>query len=223
MKRRARQELLDTDSGSAAEIAASLRDLCWFNRWFGGLPTVRQLLRDAHQQTGKSQLSVLEIASGEGFVCAEMRRDFRRSGVELRFTLLDRRTSHLPKNGAMLKISAEALRLPFADNSFDFVSCSLFVHHLPPAEVVVFVREALRVARYGLLIHDLIRDPVHLAFAYAGLPLYRSRITRNDAPASVWQAYTIEEMTNMLREAGARDIQVRTRFLYRMGVIAWKR
>src|SRR5690242_6214388 len=101
MKRRARQELLDTDSGTPAQIAASIRDLRWFNRWFGGLPTVRQLLRDAHQQTGKAQLSILDIASGDGFICTEMQRVFHRSGVALHITFLDRCSSHLPRIGNM--------------------------------------------------------------------------------------------------------------------------
>jgi hypothetical protein len=61
-----------------------------------------------------------------------------------------------------------------------------------------------------------------LALAYAGFPLYQSRITRNDAPASVRQAYTVDEMRAMLRETGARSIEINTCFLYRMGVIVWK-
>ena len=91
----------------------------------------------------------------------------------------------------------DALSAPFADSSFDLVSCSLFVHHLSPEVVVEFAREALRVCRLAVLVNDLVRHPLHLALAYAGAPLYRSRITRNDAPASVKQAYTVEEMSEL--------------------------
>jgi hypothetical protein len=61
-----------------------------------------------------------------------------------------------------------------------------------------------------------------LALAYAGVPIYRSRITRNDAPASVKQAYTIEEMSEFFRSAGATKVETQKHFLFRMGVIAWK-
>src|SRR5947199_5866128 len=37
------------------------------------------------------------------------------------------------------------------------------------------------------LINDLVRSWLHLAFVYTGMPLYRSRLTRHDAPASVRQ------------------------------------
>jgi hypothetical protein len=80
----------------------------------------------------------------------------------------------------------------------------------------------LRIARHAFLINDLIRDPIHLALAYAGFPLYRSRITRNDAPASVQQAYSVKEMRDLLVESGAASMAITTGFLYRMGIIVWK-
>ena len=85
-----------------------------------------------------------------------------------------------------------------------------------------FVRDGLRVSRHAFVMNDLIRDPIHLALSYAGFPLYRSRITRNDAPASVRQAYTVKEMRGLLIESGAASIEMTTCFLYRMGVILWK-
>jgi hypothetical protein len=54
------------------------------------------------------------------------------------------------------------------------------------------------------------------------MPLYRSRLTRHDAPASVKQAYTIKEMREMLLKGGATKVEVQTHYLFRMGAIAWK-
>jgi ubiquinone/menaquinone biosynthesis C-methylase UbiE len=140
--------------------------------------------------------------------------------VDLKITLLDRSRIHL--NGGSRAVAGDALKIPFADGSVDLVSCNLFVHHLGPEDVQAFVREALRVSRIALLINDLVRDPVHLFLAYAGFPLYRSRITRNDAPASVRQAYTVREMRELLGPL-TRQLDISRHYLYRMGVIAWKR
>ncbi len=222
MQRRPTPELLDTDSGTPKEISDSLSDLRWFNRWFGGIATSRKLLSRVTRQTGKTEFSWLEVAGGDGFVPNTLRKEFERSGIRLRITLLDRAFSHLPKNGTMPKIAADALSLPFRDSAFDLVSCSLFVHHLSPEQATEFFREALRVCRVAFLVNDLIRHPLHLALAYAGVPLYRSRITRNDAPASVWQAYTIPEMRRILHLAGPASVEAQQHYLFRMGVIAWK-
>jgi SAM-dependent methyltransferase len=223
MKRRPATELLDSDAGTLAEVAGSLRDLRWFNRWFGGVSTVRDLIQAAVCGSSERELSVLDVAAGEGYLARRLRQEFQHKGVRLQFALLDRSSTHLPPNGTIPKIAGEALHLPFQHASFDFVLTSLFVHHLAPDDAVSFAKEALRVCRSAVLVHDLIRHPLHLVLAYAGVPLYRSRITRNDAPASVWQAYTVDEMRGFFQQAGAVDVEVRTHYLYRMGVIAWKK
>lgn len=224
MRRRPTRELLDTDSGSAAEVAAALRDLRWFNRWFGGIATTRELIQTVAGRMQQTEMSLVEVASGESFVLQQSERELQQQpGIRLRVTLLDRAATHFPKNGSVAKAAGDALCLPFRDSAFDVVSCSLFAHHLSPEQVVAFAREALRVCRKALLVHDLVRHPLHLAWAYAGLPFYRSRLTRNDAPASVRQAYTVEEMRELCEQGGAVRVEVRRHFLFRMGVIAWKK
>ena len=222
MRRRPTNELLDSDAGTPLEVAGSLRDLRWFNRWFGGVATVRHLFQSVIAGGSGQELSVLDVACGEAYLARRMHEEFGHQGVRLQFALLDRSTTHLPPNGTMPKIAGEALHLPFQPASFDFVLTSLFVHHLTPDDAVGFAQEALRVCRSAVLVHDLIRHPLHLMLAYAGAPFYRSRITRNDAPASVWQAYTAEEMRGFFQQAGAADVEIRTHYLYRMGVIARK-
>jgi ubiquinone/menaquinone biosynthesis C-methylase UbiE len=222
MERRPTHELLDSDCGTATEIAESLLDLRWLNRWFGGLATSQQMMENVVRETRRNSFRLLEVASGEGFVPQLLTSKFERSGIQLDFTLLDRLLTHLPKNGSMAKLVGDAFQLPFPDAAFDLVASSLFLHHLAPEDIVLFVKEALRVCRVAVLVNDLIRHPLHLALAYAGRPLYRSRITRNDAPASVWQAYTVEEMKAFLEGAGCSRVEVRRHYLYRMGLIAWK-
>jgi hypothetical protein len=98
----------------------------------------------------------------------------------------------------------------------------LFVHHLEPDDIVRFVNEGLRVCRKAVVINDVVRDPVHLALVYLSLPLYRSRFTHHDAPASVKRAYTIAEMREMLGKTSAARVEIARHPLYRMGAIAWK-
>jgi ubiquinone/menaquinone biosynthesis C-methylase UbiE len=222
MKRRATRELLDTDSGTPAEVEGSLRDLQSFNQRLGGVSTTRDLIRTISRRTGKTNFSLLEIAAGTGFVPMQARRDLGSDRIDLNVTLLDRAPTHLPRNGSAYKVAADALNIPFSDSAFDLVSCTLFLHHLAPEEVVAFARESLRVSRVAVVVNDLVRHPLHLALAYTGVPIYRSRITRNDAPASVKQAYTIEEMSGFFRKARAGKVDTQRHFLFRMGVIAWK-
>ncbi|MGE5204885.1 MAG: methyltransferase domain-containing protein [Chlamydiota bacterium] len=220
MRRVVIPELLDTDAGTPAEIRGSLRDLRFFNARFGGVNTTTHLIGHIARRTGTRSLSLLEVAAGSGYVAGRTRSRLRRHGIELQPVLLDRSPAHL--NGSGRAVVADARALPFADSSFDLVGSNLFVHHLEPEEVIRFVREALRVCRRAVLINDLIRHPLHLFLVYAGLPLYRSRLTRHDAPASVRRAYTVDEMHDLLARAGAARLEFSRHYLFRMGVIVWK-
>jgi ubiquinone/menaquinone biosynthesis C-methylase UbiE len=219
MRRQPSLELLDRDAGTPQEIAASLRDLQMFNQFFGGVRTSEALVRRAASKAGARELSLLEVAAGSGYVPDQVRRRLQPS-FNLKTTFLDRSRMHLNGNGR--SIAADALALPFEDSSFDLASCNLFVHHLAPVELQQFAREALRVCRVAFLINDVIRHPVHLALTYAGFPLYRSRITRNDAPASVRQGYTPSELLELLSPLGISRVEMSRHYLYRMGVIVWK-
>ena len=221
MRRQIIPELLDDDLGTPAEVAASLVDLRHINEWFGGARTTVTLLAQVAEASGSRELSLLEVGSGAGHVPTEARRRLRQQGRELRITLLDRMWSHLPTDGTQA-VAGDALRLPFGEDAFDVVSCTLFAHHLEPVELRAFVGEALRVCRRAVLINDLIRSRMHLCLVYAGLPLFRSRLTWHDAPASVRRAYTCEEMAGILRGVPASEITVSRHYLYRMGVLVWK-
>lgn len=222
MERVSRPEILDTDECPASETAKSLRDLCRINRWFGGVSTTRNLFERVCAATGKKHLSVLEVAAGFGEVPKNAAQQLARKGIQLEITMLDRLSSHLlPGNHSVV---ADALALPFPDSSYDIVSCSLFCHHLEPPDLQRFAGESLRVSRYALLINDLIRHPLHLALVYAGFPLMRSHVSRVDGVASVRRAYEPEEMREILSsEDLAANIEISSHYLFRMGVIVWKR
>jgi ubiquinone/menaquinone biosynthesis C-methylase UbiE len=221
MQRKVIPELLDDDLGTPSEIAASLVDLRHINDWFGGTLTTSALLRQVSEESGQRDLSLLEVGAGSGDVPMSVRRTFEKDGRRLQVTLLDRMWSHLPGD-RVASVAGDALQLPFRDNAFDVVSSSLFAHHLEAEELRQFAREGLRVCRRAVLINDLIRSPLHLALVYAGLPLFRSRITWHDAPASVRRAYTRQEMRLMLQGLPAERITISRRYLYRMGVLLWK-
>ncbi len=221
MQRKVIAEMLDDDEGSPAEVAASLIDLKHINHWFGGTRTTIDLLGRVACDANSRQLSLLEVGCGAGDVPFAARRVLARLGTELSVTLLDRMWSHLPANGTAA-VSGDALKLPFCDDAFDVVSCSLLAHHFAPDELQHFACEALRVCRRAVLINDLIRSRLHLALVYAGLPLFRSPITWHDAPASVRRAYTRNEMRHMLEGLSVRKIEISRHCLYRMGVLLWK-
>ena len=220
MKRIVVEELIDTGEGTTDEAVASLTDMKMFNRYFGGVRTMTSLLYRVATEKKVSSLSWLDVAGGLGGLIEHTSAALAKKNVVTKPVLLDRVETHL--NRRYTCVCADALSLPFRDNSFDVVGSCLFVHHLNPDQVVAFINEAMRVARYAVLINDLIRHPLHLAIAWSGIPIYRSRLTRHDAPVSVRRAYTVEEIKSLLSNSTAYMVDIQEFYLYRMGAIVWK-
>ncbi len=219
MKRHVIQELLDSDTGSAAQIQQSLADLRRINRWFGGSRVMRKLVTAARTSDAKT-VTYLDVAGASGDIAASLARNRSHDDFTFLPTVLDRSLAHRPR--ALPFVCGDALHLPFKNGCFDFVGCSLFAHHLEPREIVQFVNEGLRVSRVGVLINDLRRSVISLALVYAGFPLFRSPITRHDAPASVRRSYTLAEMSAILKNTQAVRWEARRFYLFRMGLIVWK-
>jgi len=222
MQRVNTQEILDSEACPPGEVEISLRDLCRINRWFGGVATTRSLIERVASTAGMKHFSVLEVASGFGEVPKAAGEQLKHRGITLDILCLDRLHSHLRNGNGSCSVVADALALPFADGAFDLVSCSLFAHHLEPADLAQFAAEASRVSRCAVLINDLVRHPMHLALVYAAFPLMRSYVSRVDGLASVRRAYVPDEIQQMLSNGSGRKVEISRHFLFRMGVILWK-
>jgi|SRR5580700_9830758 hypothetical protein len=224
-------EILDSDACSPADVAATLQDLGRVNRWFGGVATTQKMVERVAQASRSKHFSLLEVAAGSGEVPELVRQKLARRGITLDVSLLDRARSHLPStanhSGRNAGVVADALAMPFADGAFDLISCSLFAHHLDEQQLAQFVREGLRVSRRALLINDLIRHPLHLALAFAGFPLMRSRVAWLDGLTSVRRSYVPDEIRILVASAVSKgagtQIEISRNYLFRMGVIVWKR
>ena len=220
MKRVIVPELLDSDAGTPREIQDSLADLRMVNQVFGGVRTMQILLRAVARRQRLHSLTWLDVGGATGDIAEMTNSSLANAGIHSTTTVLDRAFTHL--NSRRPAVCGDALALPFCDNSFDVVASTLFAHHLEPEQLAASVREGLRVARHAVIINDLVRNPVHLALVYAGIPLYRSRLTRHDAVASVRRAYTLDELHTILGRTGAASTEIGVYYLFRMGAIAWK-
>ena len=216
-------EILDSDACPPVEVEASLRDHVPHQ------PLVRRSRHHASPDRARRHPSPEANISRswkwprDSARCSKIAgRQLQRQGITLDVTDLDRAHTHLLRGNRA--VVADALSLPFRDRSFDLVSCSLFAHHLEPAELARFAHEALRVSRCAVLINDLVRHPLHVALVYAGFPLMRSYVSRFDGLASVRRAYIPDEMRQILSSAAepAARVEISRHFLFRMGAIAWK-
>jgi ubiquinone/menaquinone biosynthesis C-methylase UbiE len=218
--RRPSHELLDEHDAPMPDVIRSLEDLRWINRYAGGQRIYRSLVREL---TGNRQpADILDLGTGSSDLMTSIPLLSTRScGLDFKFEHLAWGRDAHPKLDIQ-RVAADAFRLPFRDDAFDVVTSGHFFHHFALDENRRIIEEALRVARIGVAINDTRRHIAPLAFVkLVGLTPRFGRITKEDAPASVLQAYTLSEMRAFASTLGHRARVVR-RFPYRFGLLVWK-
>lgn len=208
-------ELLD--HAEPEEARKNLADLVRINSNFGGHSTLRKLVGTA-AAPGEA-FTLLDVGAASGDTARVIARAFPRASI----TCADYNAVNLsaaPKP----KVVADAFRLPFAERSFDFVLCSLFLHHFENAQVVELLRGMYRLAGKAILVCDLERNVLPYLFLPATRPFFRwQRITLHDGPISVRAAFRKRELAELAEKAGISRIQARTyRPAFRITLVGWK-
>lgn len=182
-------ERLDVETPPRELVEKSHRFLSFVNRRLGGVRATRRAFQEFAPGWGTAaRIRVLDVASGTG----DIPEALERWDPRLSFTRLDLRADPLGR----VQVLGDALRLPFRDGSFDYVTTSLFLHHLSDEALAGALREFDRVARRGLVMNDLLRR-TRLYLWTKLFTLFANSIVRHDGPLSVRKAFTVEELQRL--------------------------
>ncbi|HEY0007699.1 MAG TPA: methyltransferase domain-containing protein [Tepidisphaeraceae bacterium] len=150
-------------------------------------------------------LRVLDVATGSADVPEALRNWAKKRLISLDVVGLDLHAATLAVAAAEVAgvalVRGDALSLPFEDRTFDIVTSSMFLHHLPTPLAEAALREMKRVASHQVIVADLLRS----RRAYGWITLFTlptGPLVRHDARVSVKQAFTIEEMQSLAASAG---------------------
>jgi ubiquinone/menaquinone biosynthesis C-methylase UbiE len=220
MRRVETEEWLDRDDISLADRARSLRDLQRFNRFAGGYRAYRLLI---HRLIGRARrFSLLDLGTGSSDLLRSVEGKGSRIGLDFKIQHLALSRGG-PSGPQIRRVAGDAFRLPFRSSSIDVIASSHLFHHFTAEQNIEILSEALRVARVGVVITDTRRHVVPLVFVIilAATRLV-SRVTRNDAPASIRRGYTRAEVQAIASGVAAEQFEVVSVFPYRFGLLLWK-
>ena len=218
-ERRREPEWMDDPAADPAELRRSLDYIRKVNNLLGYTrATVRHLKRFSRAWRPGETIRILDVATGSADVPRAVLRWSRRRGFDVRVVGVDLHAATLRmaaesedterRQGRralpqpdLLFVRADALRLPFADGSFDYAMTAMFLHHLDDDAAAAAVREMARVARRGVIVADLLRHRRAYAWIHL-LTLMSTPMVRHDARASVAQAFTKTEVLRLRDRAG---------------------
>jgi ubiquinone/menaquinone biosynthesis C-methylase UbiE len=217
-------ERIDTGDYTPQEYDDFLHDIRLVNRFAGDNRALQKSLLQDIQQHKLKQLSVLDVGAGSGELLRTIARFSRKKRLSAKlFGLeLNKRSAEsiLEESGnfpEIRSIRGNALSLPFADNSFDYVISSLFTHHLTDPQIVKTLSEMSRVASRKIFIIDLHRHPLAYAFYKFFCVGFRiSRLVREDGSLSILRGFKSNELNSLAERANLRNITVKRYFPYRL-------
>lgn len=208
-------ELLD--HAEPEEARRNLADLVRINQRFGGYSTAAKLL--ARVASPDDSFTLLDVGAASGDTGRYLSRCFPNARiVSLDYNAVNVEAASYPK------LIANAFALPFAQQSFDFVFSSLFLHHFGDEQVVQLLSGFSSVAREAVLITDLERHILPYWFLPASRPFMRwNRITVHDGRISVRAAFKRLELVHLATAAGMRQISAEVhRPAFRLSLVGRK-
>jgi ubiquinone/menaquinone biosynthesis C-methylase UbiE len=228
LPRSQQQEWLDADDIPTQDLHQNLDDLRWLNRYLGSHWLLLTVFQRVWRKAGcPDYLRVLDVGTGAGDMPKVLTRWGKRHGVQVAVVAVDnhrgvlqymRSIQSLPPSITFMQ--ADGLCLPFHARTFDVVVCSTMLHHLDWQQGIMLLHNMAAVARYGVVVNDLVRSRLRYYAArlmLAVLPCHQ--VTRHDGPLSVLRAYSVGEVREMARLAGCVRVRVSTALGYRFVLV----
>jgi ubiquinone/menaquinone biosynthesis C-methylase UbiE len=214
-KRVIEAELLD--HAPPEEARANLEQIVQLNARFGGHSVLRKTLKRA--VNGNPAFTLLDIGSASG----DSARIIAQIYPDAKVTSLDVSPVNLAA-APQPKLIADAFALPFKPASFDYVFCSLFLHHFRDEQVSQLLLGFHRIARRALLVSDLERHILPYLFFPATKYFFGwTPMTMHDGMCSVRAAFRAAELRQLAANAGIANAQVSVhRRAFRLSLVAAK-
>lgn len=223
-KRATQPERIDIGDYTPEEYARFLREIRFINQRLGDRTALEKTLLTDVSRLNLKSFTVLDVGAGTGELLGVIAKFARNEGRKVRLVGLDLNdlsvneiAEEALKFSEISPVRADALKLPFADDSFDYVICSLFTHHLTDAQISCVLPEMFRVARRRVIVIDLQRSVRAWLLYKLFCVAYRiSPLVLHDGSLSIRKGFTTNELQNFGEKLGNGNASVSSVAPYRV-------
>jgi 2-polyprenyl-3-methyl-5-hydroxy-6-metoxy-1,4-benzoquinol methylase len=209
----AEPELMDRPQPVSEELEVDLQNLVRINQHFGSHRLIRWFLRRWLRPGGTYR--VLDVCTASGDIPRLMVDWARPRNITLAVDAVDfqaatleiarRRSAAHPE---VTFLQGDARALDGEPGAYDFVLCSLALHHFSEADASRVLRRCRELSRGGVMVADLERGWLAAAGVWLMTAiLYREPMTRYDARVSVRRAFDFSELDALARAAGWEEFR----------------
>ena len=217
-------EHLDKGDYTPEEYEGCIVELQWVNEWLGDASALRHSLLKEIARAELKSFSVLDVGAGSGEllrVAAKWARETDRKAGLVGLELNARSAKSIIEESRELpeisSVRADGLAIPFSDDAFDYVIQSLTLHHFDDEGAANILCEMNRVARRGLFVIDLLRNPIaYFLYTTVGHLFLHNRLLREDGALSILRSFKPDELEAIARAAELANVKVEKHFPSRL-------
>lgn len=223
---------MDDLSLASDDLRQNLKELEFINVWLGGHDVVRNGLNALVKNPflgrfPENRLKIADLGSGGGDTLRMVANWARKRKLQVELVGVDANTFMLDYSASLSQEYPEisyrhydVFSPDFAQEQFDIVICSLFLHHFPDEALARLLAQLHRQVRGAVLINDLHRHPLAY-YSIKGLTkiFSSSYLVKNDAPLSVLRAFSRADWKRILAHAGVDRYQIKWKWAFRWQVV----
>lgn len=163
----------------------------------------------AFRQLKSTPKSILDVGCGGGLFTIRLAKTYPEAkvvGIDVSQEAIAIASKHL-QNAKPVLTNLEftvpaAPELHYKDNAFDVVIATLVCHHLTDTELVVFLKDAYKVAKQAVILNDLHRhDLAYKIFGIIAPLLFRNRLITEDGLLSIKRSFIRKDWIALLQAA----------------------
>ncbi len=225
-------ELMDDLTLAGDALRQNLQELEFINHWLGGHEVVRNALNQVAAAAfpgsfSGNRLKIADLGSGGGDTLKMVARWARQKklivelvGIDANAFMVNYGTQHCQQYPEISFRQADVFSAEFAEQEFDIVICSLFLHHFTDQSLIELCARLKNQVRLAVVINDLHRHALAY-YSIKGLTrlFSRSYLVKNDAPLSVKRAFRKADWQHILQKAEVKVYQLRWRWAFRWQLV----
>ncbi len=217
-------ELIDTGDYTSEEYEQFLVDIRLVNRFAGDNWALNNSLLREIKRADLKEFSVLDIGAGSGELlrtCARFARKSKRKAKLFGLELNGRSAEAIREESKDFKeisaVRGDALDLPFEEDSFDYVICSLFTHHFRENQIVTILQNMSRVARRKIFVIDLHRHPnAYVLYKLFCTVFVKGTLVKSDGALSILRGFKPLELKEIADMAHLESSKIKRHFPFRL-------
>ena len=219
-------ELLDNNNLEPGVLFKNLKEIAFINKWLGGdevsIKGIKKLISGKKLKT----LHVADIGCGSGDTLQLIGKWAVKNKIEPTLTGIDLKKECIDlcretiTSATPVLFQSDYRLVNYKDLQPDIIHASLFLHHLDDSSIVEFLKTATQNSKMGVVINDLHRNGIaYYSIKWLTRLFPSSYLVRNDAPLSVWRAFSKKDLEKLCLKADITNLSITWQWAFRWLVV----